>query len=267
MRRLSLSPSTLLPCSPLEHLDAALAAGFESTGLRVVPSLSTDVDVMADRALQDQISKRVAETGLEVFDIEVIRVSPGIDLGSVEAVLEFAAGLGARWLAATSLSLEDYRPEDEPVLVERLGEIGELTAKYDMGLMLEFMAFRGLRTLADAARVIAASGSSNVSITLDALHFFRSGGVIDDLASLEPGSLACIQLCDGPADPPEDLVAEARQDRLFPGEGQLPLDALLRALPADLPASIEVPSLSRSTLPLVDRARLAAASARQLLDG
>lgn len=267
MRRLSLSPSTVLPCGPLEQIAAAVEAGFESAGLRIVPSLPTDIDVMADRDLQRAIRQKVAATGIRIFDIEVIRVAPRMDLSSVERLLDFASTLGAEWLASTSLALADYRAEDEPSLVERLGELGDLTAKFGMGLMLEFMAFRGLRTIGDAARVISASDTSNVRITLDALHFFRSGGSVDDLKSVDPEAVACVQLCDGPSEAPSDLVAEARQGRLFPGEGQLPLRELLAELPADLPVSVEVPSQSRSDLAPAARARLAAEWAHRLLGG
>ena len=62
VHKLSLSPLTVLPCSPVEQIDAAHKAGFDSVGLRLFPSLPTDVDVMADRPLQRDIESAVLRT-------------------------------------------------------------------------------------------------------------------------------------------------------------------------------------------------------------
>ena len=265
MHKLSLSPLTVLPCSPVEQIDAAHKAGFDSVGLRLFPSLPTDVDVMADRPLQRDIKRRLEDTQLEVLDIEVVRVSPRMDLAPIEAALEFAGGLGARWLAATSESRQDYRTEDEPSLVGRLAELCETAERHGMGVMLEFMAFRGISTLQDAVRIVTATGSPNLAITVDALHLFRSGGTADAIATVDPALLACVQLCDAPQTAPADLIDEARQNRLYPGEGDLPLTDLMRMLPANIPVSVEVPSRSRAHLSAHDRAAHAARSARPMI--
>ena len=52
-------------------------------------------------------------------------------------------------------------------------------------------------------------------------------------------------------------IFEARFERLFPGEGALDLRGLLRALPRDLPLSLEIPRQALAqTVPPVERARL-----------
>lgn len=265
MRALTLSPLTVLPCSPIEQIDAALAAGFDSVGLRLFPTLPTDLDVMGNPALKREIEKRLLETGIRVLDIEVVRITPDMSFDAIEPVLEFAAKLGARWLAATSLAAEDYSGHDEPFIVERLAQVGELTSRYAMGVTLEFMAFRGVKTIGDAARIVKAADSPNVGITLDALHFFRSGGTLTQLNAVDPSKFACIQLSDGPAAAPVDLIGEARKDRLYPGEGQLPLGPLLTALPHTLPVSVEVPSSVRAHMSAMERAQEGAKWSRQLL--
>ena len=59
------------------------------------------------------------------------------------------------------------------------------------------------------------------------------------------------------------IIAEAREGRLPPGEGSLPLGDLLEALPADTSLSVEMPLPALET-----RARIAAAftATRRLLD-
>jgi sugar phosphate isomerase/epimerase len=78
-----------------------------------------------------------------------------------------------------------------------------------------------------------------------------------------------MQFCDVPAAIPptmDEILAEARAERLFPGEGALDLVGLLRAVPRDLPLSVEVPThtLAR-TMSASDRARRALASTRAVL--
>ena len=59
-----------------------------------------------------------------------------------------------------------------------------------------------------------------------------------------------------PTDTPA-LVREARTGRLLPGEGVLPLKALVAALPEDLPLAIEAPCRATADLPAVERAKRA----------
>ena len=61
----------------------------------------------------------------------------------------------------------------------------------------------------------------------------------------------------------QEIIRQARGDRLFPGEGGLDLVGLLRALPADLPLSLEVP-VAQNMTPL-ERAQRAFAATREML--
>ncbi len=264
MRELSLSPLTVLPCSPLEQIDAALDAGYDSIGLRLLPVLPTDIDVMADAELQAQIESRLAGTTLGVLDIEVVRVAPDLDVSALAPLIEFSGRLGARWLAVTALLAADYRDDDEADVMKRMSELCTLTAHHGLGVMVEFMAFRGISSYEEAKRIVASVAHPNIAVTIDALHFFRSGGSVEALAEVERGRLSCVQLCDGPSVPPDDLPREARYGRKYPGDGELPLAALLAALPDDLPAAVEVPS-SRKDLSITARAKEGASRARGLI--
>ena len=78
-----------------------------------------------------------------------------------------------------------------------------------------------------------------------------------------------MQLCDAPAERPRDvetLLHHARAARLMPGDGGLDLVGILRALPRDLPLSLEIPmqELAR-TVPAVERAKRMRAKALALL--
>ncbi|WP_442576419.1 sugar phosphate isomerase/epimerase family protein [Microbacterium sp. F51-2R] len=268
MRKFTLSPLTVLPCSPLDLIGAAESAGYDGVGLRLIPTMSTDIDVMADAPLQDAIRGRLADSPLEVFDIEVVRAGPSLDLPALDAAMTFASGLGASWFATTSASLEEYGSDGETALVASLKQMCGVASAHGMGVMLEFMAFRGLTTLSDSLRVVSAVGAENLRITLDALHFFRSGGQVDDLAGLPDTTFACVQLCDAPAESPGPaaLAAEARSGRLYPGQGGLPLRALLAELPDDVVAAVEVPNKADAHLGILERARAGLRAARSVED-
>lgn len=67
-----------------------------------------------------------------------------------------------------------------------------------------------------------------------------------------------MQFCDAhpgrPADM-QEMIRQARGDRLFPGEGALDLRGLMAALPGDLPISLEIPLAT--PMPPNERARRA----------
>jgi sugar phosphate isomerase/epimerase len=133
---------------------------------------------------------------------------------------------------------------------------------------LEFAIYTGVRTLADAARVVRKCGHANASVLIDALHFSRSGGVPSDIAGIDAALFRYAQICDAAAvipGEPGDLIREARTGRLLPGEGALPLRELVAALPATIPLSIEAPVLATAGLPALERARRAYRSMRALL--
>jgi sugar phosphate isomerase/epimerase len=262
---LSLCPLTVYPCSPLQQIDAALETGYDAAGLRLIPVMPTDVDVMADAALRREIEKRLSATGLKVLDIEVVRMSPDLDLASLEPTLQYAGELGARSLAVTGMPKAEWRPEFEPATVRKFRELCAAAMRHSIEPALEFMAFRSIGSLEAAIRMRELVGHPNLRICIDALHFQRSGGAPALLKSADPNMLSCFQICDAPAQAPDDLPGEARFGRLLPGEGGLPLREMLAALPANLPIAVEVPDASRSDHSVLERARRAALRTREVL--
>ena len=82
---------------------------------------------------------------------------------------------------------------------------------------------------------------SNLAIAIDALHLFRTGGTLDQLAALDPSTIGYAQLCDGPDfRRSNDYLAEAMH-RMIPGEGVFPLGDLVALLGPHVDIDIEVP--------------------------
>jgi sugar phosphate isomerase/epimerase len=118
-------------------------------------------------------------------------------------------------------------------------------------------------TLRKARRIWELAGKTNGAILVDAIHFFRAQ---NDFSELKTLNLRYAQLCDAhpgvPADM-QEMIRQARGDRLVPGEGTLDLRGLLAALPAEIPLSLEVPMAQ--SLPPLERARRALEAMKRLL--
>ncbi|VTU45582.1 hypothetical protein [Variovorax sp. PBL-E5] len=103
---------------------------------------------------------------------------------------------------------------------------------------------------------------------IDLLHLWRSGGTAEMLRDVPSSALGSVQLCDARLQDPTDagLIDEARQGRLFPGEGELPLKAFMDALPAAIPVGAEVPcGQTHPGLGPWERAARACAASREFL--
>jgi sugar phosphate isomerase/epimerase len=224
---------TLLGVPPPELVTVAAGAGFSAVGLRVSPATDGEAPwpmepgspMLAETAL------RSADLGITVLDVEAIRLGPRPS--PFAPVLETAAALGAGFVNAIC---ED---PDLGRLASSFARLVEAARPYGVRPVVEFMAYRSVRTLGDATAVVAGSGGGGILI--DALHVQRCGVSLAALRALSPALVTYVQLCDAPAAAPPDEVAEARAGRLLPGDGELPLRALLAALPDGIPVAIEAP--------------------------
>jgi sugar phosphate isomerase/epimerase len=264
-RELSLAHLSVLDATPPELVTVAAAAGFRKIGIRLAATPSVGVppyDMLGDTPLLRETLARLAATGVSVLDVEFLRFEPDFPQGIPEGFLEAGARLGARYVLAMSTEPLETRT------TERFCDLCERARQYGLHVCLEFAIYTGVRTLADAARVVQKSGYTNASVLIDALHFSRSGGWPSDIAGIDPSLFKYAQICDAAAvipSEPRDLIREARSGRLLPGEGALPLRELVAALPAAIPLAIEAPVRASAGLPALERAQRAWRSMQALL--
>jgi sugar phosphate isomerase/epimerase len=237
-RVLALDHLTLLDVAPPDFAVLAAGAGFDAVGLRIAPATAAESrwPMSPGSPMLEETVRRCRDSGVTVLGTEAVRLTAEADVAAAEPVLETAARLNARYLNAIG---------DDPDLErlsDRFGRLAAMAAPYGIRAVIEFMAYKTVRTLDDALAVAARSGGG---VLLDALHVQRCGADIGQIARMEPELLGYLQLCDAPLhQPPGDAAAEARTGRLLPGDGELPLTALLSAVPPGTPVAIEAPSLS-----------------------
>jgi sugar phosphate isomerase/epimerase len=127
----------------------------------------------------------------------------------------------------------------------RLASVGSILAEHEMRLGLEFLGpvvFRMRRggdpsapnpvpfvwTLTETLALGAASGP-NVGVTLDAWHWYHSGGTLDEIRAANPARIVHVHVSDARAMPADQVQDDMR---LLPGEGVIDLVGFFQALKA-----------------------------------
>ncbi len=264
-RPISLAALTVLELTPPQMVSCAAEAGYSHVGIRLLPATPTEpqYDIVGDTPLLREVERRLADTGVKVLDVEIFRIKPETRVADCEAAIATAARLGASELLVAG------NDPDEARLIDTFGAFCDLARSYGLGAGLEFMPWTDAKDLAQAARIVERTGRDNAAVLIDPFHFSRSRSRIEDIAAIPASRLHFMQFCDVPAAIPptmDAILAEARAERLFPGNGDLDLLGLLRAVPRGIPLSVEVPThaLAR-TVPATERARLALAATRRVL--
>ena len=263
-RFLGIAPLSFIELSPPEMVACAAEAGFDGLGLRLIPATPTERrhDSIGNTPLIRETLRRLRDTGLRVSDVELFRLQPQTRVADFGAALETGALLGARQ-ANVSCQIADFAQ-----LVDCFGAFCELAAGFGITANIEPTPWVEVRTVAMADRLIVAAGV-DAGIVVDPIHFDRAGDDPAQLARLPAARFNFMQLCDAPAERPADLetmLFQARAERLMPGDGGLDLKALLAAVPADTPISLEVPmNALAATTPASVRARRMLEKTRALL--
>lgn len=261
---LSLAALTILDAGPAGQIRAAADAGWPCVGLRLMPLLPTDADVVGDWAAESAVVRLLKETLLEVMEIGVFPVKPTMEWPKIESVIAFGAGLGARHIVCP---IEDGDAGRRLATYRRLCD---LVSVRGMSALVEFNPYSACTSLGEAHDLAVQARHESAGLVIDVLHLSRSGGSPEDLRRVAPDLVRLVHLCD--AHPPptgarsiDELRTESRTARLLPGEGSLWLDRLLDILPPDVPLSVEAPSARHAHLSAAERARLALEATRALL--
>lgn len=262
----SLAFLTTFDVGPVEAVQIAAKAGYDMVGLRFLPAAPNEIvhPVMTDQALQREVSAALTDTGVQLADIEIIRLKPDTKVADLESFCALGQRLGARNVLVAG---DD---PDHDRMIQNFGKFAELAGSYGLTADLEFMPWTSVKNLRDAQKIVDAAGAPNGGVLIDALHFDRSDSSLDEIRSLPTSRIHYVQLCDGsvPYDPSDaGLIEIARGARLLPGDGGIDLRAIVSLLSPDTPLSVEIPNHQRAKTasPLL-RAKEALAACKALTD-
>lgn len=220
-----------------EHVEAAAAGGFTSMAIAGETYFELRASLSAGEI------RRIAEdAGTPIRHLDTLtgwapirapewappRMLARFDI-PLERSLEICADLGITNIGAVA----GYPPGRVAldVLIEGFGDLCDRVAAAGVWVDLEFMPILGLPDLAAAWAVVGGAGRSNSGILIDTWHFAKSGSSLQMLDDIPPHHLRSIQLSDGYRDQKgANLFEDMLQWRDFPGDGQLPVLEILRAL-------------------------------------
>ena len=245
----SLAYLTSNTCTPPQAVRLAAELGYAFVGLRLLPNMAGAPQqflIGQPEVLRETVAAQ-RDTGVGIFDLEIIRIAEGFDERSYLPLLEAGAALKAK---AVLVAGDDT---DEARLTDGYARLCELMQPYGLTADLEFMPWTAVPDANAALRIINAAGRpANAGILVDALHFDRSNTTLDDIRAIPRELLHYAQICDAPTRAQrgrdftvEEMIHAARCERLLPGEGGIDLKGLFDALPQDLPVSVEVVHLER----------------------
>ncbi len=152
---------------------------------------------------------------------------------------ELASQLGCRTFFTYFMPSTDNAISSHLIqLSRRLRLLGKLLAQYGMNLALEYVGPHHLRqqwkhpfiwTAAETIAWLDLVGEANVGIVLDSFHWYTSGETLQTIADIELSYIKYVHLNDARDMPVENVLDN---DRVYPGEGVIPLTGFLKALQA-----------------------------------
>lgn len=247
----SLDHLTLLDLTPPELVRIAALAGFTHVGVRLNPAAPGEhqYPMRGDSPMLRETVTRMRDTGVRVLDIGVVRLSRTTDVHAFEPIFESAARLGA------SHAMVNGDEPDHGILAALLARLCEVARPFGLTMNLEATPWSGVRTLAEAVSVVQAADQPEARVLVDTIHVDRSGGTPADIAAVPAALITHAQICDAYGPRPQDfetMIFQARNERRFPGEGNLDMRGMLRALPPGIALSLEAPcrTLARTLSPL-----------------
>jgi hypothetical protein len=138
MRPLTLSHLSALDVAPGELAAPAGRAGFSAIGLRLAPAAPGLISgpLPVGSAILRETKARLADAGVGVWDVELIPLTPEIDLAGFTPMLESAAALGARRLNVTGDDPDPAR------LADAFARVCDMAGGFGLRADLEFMRWR-----------------------------------------------------------------------------------------------------------------------------
>ncbi len=258
MNRLGLEMLSGLGLPPLDlvALAADLGCSHISTGLHQMPTQFNplnypDWSLLDDTALRKEMIMQMRDRGVSISLGEGFAVRPAVQMADRGAEMDAMAELGARGLGAVSMEPDSERARDEFAILAEMADARGMIAT------IEFAPIQVISTLQEAMEIIAHVGQPHFRLMIDAMHFFRTGGQVEEIGAIDPAHIGYAQLCDAAAGPPGDHYGqEAMFGRLPLGEGQLPLAEFVAAMPAGIPIGLEIPMLAKAQAGIQPKERL-----------
>jgi sugar phosphate isomerase/epimerase len=259
-----------------ERLEAARCGNFDAISL-----WCRDYAQARSAGLSDHDMRAMLEDkGLSVAEIDPawwwtpgagkVRIPPELDDMNVFSFGEtdmfaIADAVGARSLNAVDVLGGGWTREEA---TEAFSDLCRRAAEHNLVVQLEFLSWSKIPDLETAWQIVRDADQPNGGLTIDSWHYFRSGSDNRSLEAVPGSSVVGVQLSDAPLEAEDDLVHATLHERRLPGDGELPLRALvetLRRIGSHAPIGIEAFSDGLHGRPAAEIGELAGERLRTLL--
>ena len=195
--RVAIEFISALGLPPVEYVE--LAAGLECRhiGIALEPIAAYDKaypkwSLRSDAGLRKEFAAALRHHGVSISLGEGFIAWPQKDIRDAGPDLDLLSELGAKRVNMLSLDPDRGRSLDQCAV------FAELAAARGLGSTLEFMPGLALGDLESAAAAVRHVNRPDFGVLVDAMHFFRSGSTLAQLAALDPSLIGHVQLCDVP---------------------------------------------------------------------
>ncbi|MCC7492240.1 MAG: sugar phosphate isomerase/epimerase [Fimbriimonadaceae bacterium] len=192
------------------------------------------------------------------------------ELAECRRRMEVARAVGSQRIVATPSGPRqpEFGSVDLDDVAARYRALLELGDSLGIWPMMEFLGFFGsIYALEQAQAVVELADHPQATLVLDPFHLWRGGSGFNRVAQVPAAQIGICHFNDAPAsDPPRFEQLDA--DRVYPGQGCLPLVALLRTLVAagyQGPLSLELFNPGYWALPVAENIARGLAATRQVL--
>jgi sugar phosphate isomerase/epimerase len=244
--RFSIAHLTALGLPTPELIYVAARAGYDYVSPRLIyMGLPGEPNyALAENAQMLRETKAaLASTGLRLHDIELARITRGLDPRQYLPAIEIGAELGARAV------LSSIWTDDRAFYLDKFAELCDLARPFGMTVDLEYVPIASVRDLAGAIDVLETIKRPNAGLMVDMHHFHRARDRVEDLAKLPREWFHFAHICDAPGEIPTDrqeMIRILREARVDMGSGGIDVADILGHMPRDIVLSIEQPNLTRA---------------------
>ncbi|MGF1623225.1 MAG: sugar phosphate isomerase/epimerase family protein [Rhodomicrobiaceae bacterium] len=243
--KFSLAYLTVPGLTPPEQIHVAAKTGYDYVSLRLyhlnVPG-EPDIDPVAPQSVRET-KQALSETGIQVLDIELVRILRSIDVKEFLPSFEAGAELGATQVICSAWT--DVR-NDRSFIVDSFSQICDLATPFGLTVNLEFPAFSRLASLEDCVEILEFADRPNQGLLVDTLYMHFNKTPIFAMEKVPSRWINFMHICDANDLPytRDEMIHIARDARLYPGEGAIDFSTINYMFP-DLPLSIELPHKER----------------------
>ncbi|MBX3437136.1 MAG: sugar phosphate isomerase/epimerase [Planctomycetaceae bacterium] len=220
--------------SVVEEIELAASAGYDG----IEPWTRNLLQYKEQGGSLSDLRKRIADHGLRVesaigFAQWIVDDEQQRQKGLEEARrdMELVSAIGGTRIAAppAGASGQDAPKLDLFAVAERYGALLDVGQQIGVTPQVEVWGpSKNLSRLGESVFVAVESGHPEACVLPDVYHIYRGGSDFAGLGLLSGSAIHCFHMNDYPAGPPRESLTDA--DRVYPGDGDGPLDEILQTL-------------------------------------